>query len=405
MAPAPAYNPRATGLRDYLRPQSYPRRLYQPEVEAISDEEVTRRRDSVGPYSLRKSRRYPIRTRRDLADEKLWSNSKRNRSPSPDTPYKRRQGEQSAEALQMMKNSGEDSEETDSIPELSTPEPVRMTGDSPKSPSPTKAGENLDKLRNERKSLTERIQQLDQDNKELDKLLDEVEKRGDTVDRYLESLPQDEQTKKLAAEREKIKLWLADVNKAKEEGAPIPEKPEGDLVYQSQEDAAGKQVEGERPPGPGLDTNRVLDQSEQDRPAPLHEPEQGPRGPSPPATAALPQEERPPIPIEARVIILNQQPPSPPALRREADEADLEDRDEGDSDCQIVESPPEAAEPYRVKSPKMAPKGLWSLKKSKETSITLQLIPNKGGEGSLPRNEPPHTMSLFCNEKPLAKDV
>ena len=60
---------------------------------------------------------------------------------------------------QLKENSVGSSEDTDSIQEVCAIEPVRMAGDSPKSPSPThQAGENLAKLREERKSLIEKIQ-------------------------------------------------------------------------------------------------------------------------------------------------------------------------------------------------------------------------------------------------------
>ena len=232
--------------------------------------------------------------------------------------------------------------------------------------------------------------------------MDEVEKRGDTVNRDLESPPPPPGSASGETDRGKrIKQWLCDVAKVREEGAPIPEKPEGNLAYQSQKDAAVEKEEARGPPNPGLDTNRVLDQNDQDGPAPVEEPEQGTTDPLEGATAVLPQQCKPPVPIEAEVIIINQQPPSPPAPRMKTNEADLEGKAEEDSDCQIVEGPPEAAEPLRAKSPKIAPKVLWRLKKSKETSITLQLIPDKGREGSLPREEPPTPGPSPTMENPL----
>ena len=86
-------------------------------------------------------------------------------------------------------------------------------------------------------------------------------------------------------------------------------------------------------------------------------------------------------PIEANVVILNQQPPSPDTPKVKEGEASLEDRDEGDSDCQIVdvspgrEEPPQAGTPRAPYTPS-GPKGLWRLKKSRETSVILQLIPD-----------------------------
>ena len=110
-----------------------------------------------------------------------------------------------------------------------------MKGDTPRSPSPTPAQSqepsNLAKLREEKRSLTERIRKLDEEDLELDWLLAEVDKGGDKIDQDLQKLPRDKEVDRCIQERENIKKWLEDVAKARAEGAPIPDKPESGLVY------------------------------------------------------------------------------------------------------------------------------------------------------------------------------
>ena len=110
--------------------------------------------------------------------------------------------------------------------------------------------------------------------------------------------------------------------------------------------------------------------------------------------------ERPPVPIEANVIILNQ-PPHPPLAPRPQGEINLEAREEEDSDCQIVDGPPEGAGPSRVPSPPSGPRGLWRLKKSQGTSVTLQLVPDILQRAPLPREVPPTPQPSPSMENPL----
>ena len=68
-----------------------------------------------------------------------------------------------------------------------------------------------------------------------------------------------------------------------------------------------------------------------------------------------------------------------------------------ETDCQIVDKNPQEAP--RPKTPKPIPQGLWRLKKAKDTSVILQLIPNKGGDTSdvppTPGPSPPGTMKKW----------
>ena len=354
------------------------RQRYNPEVEEISDEEgpLSRR---PSPQRLNERRRNSYREREAKVTFGHFSKNKRSRTPSPDYGHKKRLGKKQVSILHPLRKTAteaslnlvgrrrQDSDGTDSIPELENPEvqpTIRMPGYSPKSPSPTQDGKrdiSVDRLSEERKAILDKIRKLDEENAELDRLLEEAASGCDSIKKGLEELPKDREVDQADQERENIQKWLADVNKARAEGGPIPDKPESQLQYR--EPTPDKE-------DPGRDTNQELDKEENldNREDKGHT--QGP-----------PQGERPPPPIEANVIIVNQPPPQPQAPKVKEGEADLEDREEGDSDCQIVGVSPASEEPPQGEAPmapptSSAPKGLWRLKKSRETSVTLQLIPD-----------------------------
>ena len=114
------------------------------------------------------------------------------------------------------------------------------------------------------------------------------------------------------------------------------------------------------------------------------------------------KDERPPVPLKSEVAIINIPAPAA-ALPRDRDieanktRRDVVEADGGDSDCQIVDENPQEAP--RPKTPRPAPQGLWRLKKAKDTSVILQLIPNKGGDISdvlaTPGPSPPGTMKKW----------
>ena len=85
---------------------------------------------------------------------------------------------------------------------------------------------------------------------------------------------------------------------------------------------------------------------------------------------------------------------------------DVDQADGGDSDCQIVDENPQ--ETPRPKTPRPTPQGLWRLKKAKDTSVILQLIPNKGRDASdvppTPGPSPPGTMKKWLT-RDLSKIV
>ena len=114
------------------------------------------------------------------------------------------------------------------------------------------------------------------------------------------------------------------------------------------------------------------------------------------------EDERPPVPLEPEVVIINISAPAavlPKDRDIEANKTgrDVDQADGGDSDCQIVDENPQEAP--RPKTPKPIPQGLWRLKKAKDTSVILQLIPNKEGDTSdvppTPGPSPPGTMKKW----------
>ena len=105
-------------------------------------------------------------------------------------------------------------------------------------------------------------------------------------------------------------------------------------------------------------------------------------------------------PLEPEVVIINMPAPAavlPKDRDIEANKAggDVDQTDGGDSDCQIVDENPQEAP--RPKTPRPTPQGLWRLKKAKDTSVILQLVPHKEGESlpPTPGPSPPDTMKKW----------
>ena len=89
---SPPRNWRASGLRD-TNPRIRGRKLYNPEVEDISDEEAPRNHGQAFPQE-RRERRTSNKEMEARVTFGHFSNSKRGRTPSPDLSYKKRQGEE-----------------------------------------------------------------------------------------------------------------------------------------------------------------------------------------------------------------------------------------------------------------------------------------------------------------------
>ena len=183
------------------------------------------------------------------------------------------------------------------------------------------------------------------------------------------------------------------------EGAPIPGKPEEiEIAYPSLkirkktlEEAPHEEASHNQTPPQGTSGQDPLEQEVPTYKMPPEDKDPG-TVPLEEAVAQLcgpKEDERPPVPLEPEVVVINMPAPAA-ALSKDRDiEAnkagrDVDEADGGDSDCQIVEENPQEAP--RPKTPRPTPQGLWRLKKTKHTSVILQLVPNKGGEIS---NVPP----------------
>ena len=196
------------------------------------------------------------------------------------------------------------------------------------------------------------------------------------------------------------------------EGAPIPSKPEGiEIDYPSLEirkktpkEAPHDEASYNQTPLPGTSGQHPLEKE-----VPTYKMPQEDKDPDiVPLEEAVAQlcgpkeDKRPPVPLEPEVVIINMPAPAavlPKDRDIEANKAgkDVDQTDGGDSDCQIVDENPQEAP--RPKTPRPTPQGLWRLKKAKDTSVILQLVPNKEGETSdvppTPGSSPPGTMKKW----------
>ena len=248
---------------------------------------------------------------------------------------------------------------------------------------------------------------------ELEKLIEEADKKNEELDKELQELDEKDKDKQvLCDEQLRTKQWIEDVRKAMSKGAPIPDKPEEiDIAYPSleirkktPEEAPNEEDSIKQPPTPGT---CGLDPLEEEVPAYKMPPEN--KDPdSVPLEEAVAQlcgpkeDEGPPVPLEPEVVINNMPAPAATLSKDRDIEAnragrDVDQGDGGDSDCQIVdENPPETPRP---KTSRPTPQGLWKLKKAKDTSVTLQLVPHKEGENSdvppTPGPSPPGTMKKW----------
>ena len=314
-------------------------------------------------------------------------------------------GEKSGKKNNFSQNCVCDSD-TDSVPTgVDTSNTVRMTGDSPQSPpNPQEQEDTLEEKvakRNEeiaenalcrgvlpRKFLKERI--------ELERLIDEADKKNEELDKELQELDDKDKDKQvLCDEQQRTKQWIEDVRKAMSEEAPIPGKPEEiEVAYPSlkirkktpkeapHEEASHNQTpppetSGQDPFEQEVPTYKMPSEDKDPDTVPLEE-----------AVAKLcgPKDDgRPPVPLESEVVVLNMPAPAAVLPKDRDTEAnkigrDVDKADGGDSDCQIVDE--NRQEAPRPKTPRPTPQGLWRLKKAKDTSVILQLVPNKGGDNS-----------------------
>ena len=411
--PSPPPNWRA----EVLRPKILPKPTYKPQTENVSDDEYEYKRNWNVPENhqfRRTPRKYPVRAFRPMPPaEKRAVNegSKRHRTPSPEASRKKIVGQMYKKILE--RKVGKDKtplytvnvsdSDTDSVPTgEDTPNTVRMTGDSPQSPpNPQEQEDTLEEettMRKEKKEENTLCREspprnLCKEKIELGRLIEEADKKNEELDKELQELDDRDKDKQVLCDKQqRTKQWIEDVRKAMSEGAPIPGKSEEiDIAYPSLEirrktpEAPNEEASHKLAPPPG---DKGLDS------VPLEEAVAQLCGPK--------EDERPPAPLEPEVVIINMPAPDvalPKDRDIEANKAgrDIDQADGGDSDCQIVdENPPEALRP---KNPWPTPQGLWRLKKAKDTSVVLQLVPHKEGKSSdvpsTPGPSPPGTIKKW----------
>ena len=431
---------------EVLRPKLAPRPAYKPQTEDVSDDEYDYKRNWNIPDDKqfrRAPKKYPVRAFRPMPSvesRNAQEGSKRYRTPSPETGRKKTVGQIYKEILKRKVGNNKtpptavnvSDSDTDSVPTgVDTSNTVRMTGDSPQSPpNPQDQKDTLEEKiarRNEEIAenalrrgvlpitfLKERI--------ELERLIDEADKKNEELDKELQELDDKDRDKQvLCDEQQRTKQWIEDMRKVMSEEAPIPGKPdEIEIAYPSleirkknPEEAPHKEASHNQTPPPGTSGQDPLEQEVPTYNMPPEDKDPG-TVPLEEAVAQLcgpKEDERPPVPLEPEVVIINM--PAPPAVLpkdrdieankagKEVDQADGED-----SDCQIVDEIPQ--ETPRPKTPRPTPQGLWRLKKAKDTSVILQLVPNKGGDTSdvppTPGPSPPGTMKKWPTQD-LSKNV
>ena len=186
--------------------------------------------------------------------------------------------------------------------------------------------------------------------------------------------------------------WLDEVSEALKQGTPVPDQPEdSEIIYpgyrednEISEDAPGAAEKVPAPseveaPAQGSLENFPSGPNPQEEEAPTNQVE-GPqenqdRVPLDQAVYELCGDqvaERPPVPIEANVIVVNRAPAAPGSPTPDQDTINVEDiGQEYDSDCQIVEGPSGPSTSEQIPS---EPSGLWRLKKKLGRPLQIKLI-------------------------------
>ena len=421
---------------EVLRQKLAPRPTYKPQTEDVSDDEYDYKRNWNIPedkHFRRAPRKYPVRAFRPMPpaeSRNAHEGSKRHRTPSPEDSRKKMVGQIYKEILERKVGKSKipptamhvSDSDTDSVPTgVDTPNTVRMIWDSPQSPPNDQDQEDTleEKIAKRNEEMAENAlrrgalpRNFCKERIELERLIDEADKKMESWTRNCRGWMTETDKQVLCDEQQRTKQWIEDVRKAMSEGAPIPDKPEEiDIAYPSleirkktPEEAPNEEASHKQTPPPGTSGQDPL---EEEVPAykmppvdkdldsiPLEEAVAQLCGPK--------EEERPPVPLEPEVVIINIPAPAeviPKDRDIEANKAgkDVDQADGGDSDCQIVDENPQEAP--RPKIPRPIPQGLWRLKKAKDTSVTLQLIPSKGGDASdvppTPGPSPPGTMKKW----------
>ena len=209
-----------------------------------------------------------------------------------------------------------------------------------------------------------------------------LDKENDELDKWIEK-------------RERMSKWLDEVSEALQQGAPVPDQPEvPEIVYpgyrednDTSEDAPGaaenkSALSAVEAPASGSPENSTSGPTPQEEVVTTHQ-VKGPqedqdRIPLDQAISELCGDqvaEKPPVPIEANVIVVNRAPAAPESPTPDQDIINVEDNgQEYDSDCQIVEGPPGPSTSEQTKS---EPSGLWRLKKQFGKPLQIKLIRNE----------------------------
>ena len=372
--PSPPGNRRARGLREGRNPPAPRRRYYSPEIEPLSEED-TRRQDPA-PFSpaYRRGRKYPSRAfRQDTPARRAptATQSKRSRTPSPEVwPHKRAQGilYQGPDPHPAPTATQASGSETDSAP----PPEQQESPDSPRKDSQKTLAE-------ERKLIEQKTKELMKEKERLDKENERLDQENDELDRWIKK-------------RERMNKWLDEVSEALKQGASVPDQPEDPEIvypgYREDNDTSENAPEGTKsapapsavetpaPGSPGNGTSGPHPQEEEAQTNQVEGPQEDQdRIPLEQAVSELCGDqvaERPPVPIEANVIVVNRAPAAPESPTPDQDIINVEDNgQEYDSDCQIVEGPPG---PSTSEQTKYEPSGLWRLKKQFGKPLQIKLI-------------------------------
>ena len=235
-------------------------------------------------------------------------------------------------------------------------------------------------LAEERELIEQKTRELMKEKERLNKENERLDKESDELDRWIEK-------------RERMNKWLDEVSEALKQGAPVPDQPEDpEIVYpgyreenDTSEDAPGAAEDAPAPreeeaPAQGTSGNFTSDSHPQEAPTDQVEDPQEDQGKIllDQAISELCGEqvaERPPVPIEANVTVVNRAPAAPASPTPDQDIINVEDNgQEYDSDCQIVEGPPGPSTSEQTKS---EPSGLWRLKKQFGRPLQIKLIKNE----------------------------
>ena len=255
--------------------------------------------------------------------------------------------------------------ETDSAP----PPEQQESPESPREDSQKTLAEERDLIEQKTRELMKEKQRLDKENERLDR-------ENEELDKWIEK-------------RERMNKWLDEVTEAWNKGAPIPDQPEDPAIvypgYREDNDTSEDAPETakkaptlsaiEAPASGGPDNSASGPTPQEEEEGPQEDEDRIPLNQAISELCGDQVAERPPVPIEANVIVVNRAPAAPASPTPDQDIINVEDNgQEYDSDCQIVEGPPGPSTSEQTKS---EPSGLWRLKKQFGKPLQIKLIRNE----------------------------